>query len=1089
MHRLLRDGVRGFYIVSMVTGRQRWIHPREAALLCGLNPSMKFPDDLRAGLCLVGQCASPLQATWMGAHLLAAVNGAQETPAAMLRLHKMWLLRQAHGMVPKRVQGGLQVQDAHDGSTINMNLSATTKVIEILEAERRLQGGGTFRALVDLYGRLPDGYDITHGAVTGELLLEHRDKRQKKVMDDKMITVEVATVRADGDSIQRKYIAKAGTFVFEILQSLPGVDHVYYRRIYDDQGHEWRLDDRIFNNVLFVQFHHHFDLCAFGPAVPGEQGLGNECIDKWARRMLAEMQQTGASTWIPALQLSLLVQHTQDVMLNHWLVAALHGPLRGCAVLEGHWILLEMKVTGNTLTVTCWDGLDHQHRHQIWLFAEMARQILVVRTLVVSFNAEFSQMEPHTCGTVALLHLGHAIGYWDQNDVPEETEWHAGLLASNCGHFFGRGRHEDEEQLVIELRDILHHHGVPMEKTEERAHLALKKMGAAAIGAALQSRNSWAALKALGSSPKFNFLWVKPDELEKQIRFRAHSKYKASVSEKKKDQPHRMIQKANMDPKALGLVEGTFVAEDGRELRQLDIENVAADKCGVAFGSLEDVAPFLREDKSITMDSLAIITTCPVPPASQGLMPVCNLRFPAIYLPTKEIVLIEGSIVQLGDCSVIRRQEERVASLQPIDTRTFKFVVWQDEWPHKWSEFTVAPVKRIMEAMPRLLLCKGDRCGPGCERFHAPVDCDLDQVVVDLWNRGWYGVKGKRSTPDEAEQFQVHMRIPCVCTDGLQSRSGQDGIYIEPRRTDGKGPAEEFAVIWLNSTDKQDAMHKLKVSDRGVALVRFGGRYGIRVLCRDAEGFHKEIYPDKPFQQIQVHSVYELRHLPYGIQTAGVRELLKQWGWKARVLQPYKADQHGQGWLVGAETAPPANVFQTNNGDVLVTMHKKQEAERTEPIILASAKTKTFLKKAPARKQAAGSQDKENVMPWNGLDPWGGYNKFQDGVEPDAQMTRSTKLERLQSQMHEVVETSLKDATEQRFQKLETGITELREQNQKFETWFGEAGQSTAALRQDVSVLTGQVRENQQNISTLSGEIRSGFANLEALLAKKQRQE
>jgi hypothetical protein len=35
-HRLLRDGVRGFYIVSMVTGKQSWLPPREAALLCGV---------------------------------------------------------------------------------------------------------------------------------------------------------------------------------------------------------------------------------------------------------------------------------------------------------------------------------------------------------------------------------------------------------------------------------------------------------------------------------------------------------------------------------------------------------------------------------------------------------------------------------------------------------------------------------------------------------------------------------------------------------------------------------------------------------------------------------------------------------------------------------------------------------------------------------------------------------------------------------------------------------------------------------------------------------------------------------------------
>jgi len=531
-------------------------------------------------------------------------------------------------------------------------------------------------------------------------------------------------------------------------------------------------------------------------------------------------------------------------------------------------------------------------------------------------------------------------------------------------------------------------------------------------------------LKALGSQPKFNYLWVKPDELEKQIKFRAHSKYKASVSEKKKDTHQAMSSRVNMDPKSLALVPGTFVSEDGRELSQLEVEHVAADKSGVAFGTLDDVGPFLREDKSITMDALAILTVAPVPPSSQGLMPVVNLRFPATYIPTKEIVLIEGSPVQLGDCSVIRRQDASVASMQTIDTRTFKLMVWRDEWNGNWREFTSAPVRKIIETMPRLMLCKGDRCGPGCKRFHAPVDCELDQVVVDLWNRGWYGSKGKRTSPEEAEQFQVHMRIPNICAEGLQNRSGQDGIYLEPRKEDGKGPAEDFTVIWLPGVEMPEAMHRLKVSDRGVALVRFGSRFGIRVLGRDAEAVHKEIYPDKPFQQVNVQSIYEIRPVPYGVQTAGIRELLKQWGWKAKVLQPYKADQHGQGWLVGAETPPPMNVFQTSNGDVLVTMHKRQSIEKAEQVILAPTKTKTFLKKTPARSTREVENDKENIMPWNGLDPWGGYNKFPDGHEQDSQMARTSKLERLQHQVHEVVESSLKDATEQRFLKLETGRTE-----------------------------------------------------------------
>ena len=99
--RQLRDGVRGFYIVSMLTGKHRWLHPREAALFCGLDPKMQLPDDLRAGLCLVGKCASPLQAAWMSAHLLDALHAGRGTPQKSLilcisqHLCNWWMKRKA----------------------------------------------------------------------------------------------------------------------------------------------------------------------------------------------------------------------------------------------------------------------------------------------------------------------------------------------------------------------------------------------------------------------------------------------------------------------------------------------------------------------------------------------------------------------------------------------------------------------------------------------------------------------------------------------------------------------------------------------------------------------------------------------------------------------------------------------------------------------------------------------------------------------------------------------------------------------------------------------------------------------------------
>eukprot|EP00435_Cladocopium_sp_Y103_P050730 s1330_g15.t1 len=390
------------------------------------------------------------------------------------------------------------------------------------------------------------------------------------------------------------------------------------------------------------------------------------------------------------------------------------------------------------------------------------------------------------------------------------------------------------------------------------------------------------------------------------------------------------------------------------------MEDIAADRFGLAFGSLQDIAPFLKEDKSISTDSLAVLTTSPVPPDHQGLMPVQNLRYPATYAPTNEAVLIDGSIVQLGDNSIARQAQSTIATAKTVDTCTYKITVWRDEWADPWDKFVVSPVKFIMEKTPRLQLCRGDKCGPGCQRFHSPVDCDLDQVIVDLWGRGWFSAKGKRSSPLEADQFQFLVRIPVVCLDGLQQRSGGDGIYYEPRQPDGRGPSEEFTVVWLNGCDKATASHKFRVSDRSAALVRFGGRFGIRVLAKDAETVHKENHPDTPFQNVTVQSVYEIRPLPHGMQTSGIRELLDQWGWRAKVLQPFKADQHGQEWLVGSDIAPPFTVFPTTSGDVIVSLHKKQEAVKQDQVVLTTAKTKSFMRKsAPTSKPDGGVMNKD----------------------------------------------------------------------------------------------------------------------------------
>ena len=56
----------------------------------------------------------------------------------------------------------------------------------------------------------------------------------------------------------------------------------------------------------------------------------------------------------------------------------------------------------------------------------------------------------------------------------------------------------------------------------------------------------------------------------------------------------------------------------------------------------------------------------------QGMLPVISLRFPALYVPTNEPVLLEGSLVNLGDMTVVRKQEENVIATEVIENWSFE---------------------------------------------------------------------------------------------------------------------------------------------------------------------------------------------------------------------------------------------------------------------------------------------------------------------------------------------------------------------------------------------------------------------------------
>lgn len=73
--------------------------------------------------------------------------------------------------------------------------------------------------------------------------------------------------------------------------------------------------------------------------------------------------------------------------------------------------------------------------------------------------------------------------------------------------------------------------------------------------------------------------------------------------------------------------------------------------------------------------------------------------------------------------------------------------------------------------------------------------------------------------------------------------------------------------------------------------------------------------------------------------------------------------------------------------------------------------------------------------------------------------------------------------------RLEVDISEMRNQQVKFESWCQEAGQAHQHLQAQIGQLAATVSEYTAEISDMGKETKPGFQNIEALLVKRSRTE
>ena len=218
------------------------------------------------------------------------------------------------------------------------------------------------------------------------------------------------------------------------------------------------------------------------------------------------------------------------------------------------------------------------------------------------------------------------------------------------------------------------------------------------------------------------------------------------------------------------------------------------------------------------------------------------------------------------------------------------------------------PVKYIISKIEELQHCKEPDCQ--CHRWH-PTE-QSDTPILDVWQRDHLTIHFQKTKPAESQLYAVAMRVSVPVFQALYRRSGQDGIYIEPRTEDGRGQDPAFHTIWIPRKPFSEVAAMQSMQDTTVSLVRVGARYGFKVPEAEAASVHERVNPGDPYIAGPHRTVYHVGPFPWGTTKKAIQQLFTQWGWVAKAIHSAaKAkDSSGLMWLVHASAPPGHLVYQ-----------------------------------------------------------------------------------------------------------------------------------------------------------------------------------
>eukprot|EP00435_Cladocopium_sp_Y103_P021646 s885_g5.t1 len=589
------------------------------------------------------------------------------------------------------------------------------------------------------------------------------------------------------------------------------------------------------------------------------------------------------------------------------------------------------------------------------------------------------------------------------------------------------------DPLESQLSDLLLAHGVPATVVGTRTTEVLTKLGRQAITQALRSQNQWRDLKAKANSQLPKLQLVHPGELSDAIQARATSGH--AVGHQKRKQPRPKSQQVRLQAEDVQIPAGVFRQEPNEPLQQLTLAQIGPDARGIVVTDSIQASHFLQMPQPVSKYGLALLILDHASPGVQHMGEM--IRFPGRCVRTSEPILAAARLLQLGAVKVSRNEPTHKLRIEETPNHLIRLLIFKDEWEGEWTDLTRNPVKLALTKIPEL----------------QPSETQ-GNPILDLWDRQFVTHRLERSPPALAHTFIVTMRVACTDLKPMMSRSGQQGVYIEPRSEDGRSPSADFRVVWLQQQGRGSLQAIVQTSTHWVCLARTGTKHGLRTTEDMAEALHNQYKPSTPWLESSALQSFTVGPFPPGSTRAAIVKICKAWDWNAKPVQPKARSADGRGvlWQLLAATKPESEVYQLEHGDVLITLDPPKKATSAKPVadVQASAKTIAALTSTP---KSADSED-----PWATYDPWSTPAKLPRPAPSPPSITK-LDLEAMEKRMDQKIQANIRsDADDTTMHVEDERMNQLEHRMNQLEVNFQQQQHASKIQHTEVQTQLHQVR-------------------------------